>query len=196
MPDVFLIKPGSILRDESGRILDARSSVTLTISKKRKIVVDTGLVGEGEQILDALVRLGLKSEQIDTLVNTHDHPDHCGNNCLFTGATILSPKEGDVIAPGVRAIETPGHTMDSISIVVEGPKTIVIAGDALPTFGNFQKNVPPFMHVDRALAVSSMHRIINLADIVVPGHDLPFSVLKRSTVQLPNQRSAAGGQTY
>jgi len=42
MPDVFLIKPGSILRDESGRILDARSSVTLTISKKRKIVVDTG----------------------------------------------------------------------------------------------------------------------------------------------------------
>jgi len=44
-----------------------------------------------------------------------------------------------VIAPGVRAIETPGHTMDSISIVVEGLETIVIAGDAMPTFGNFQK---------------------------------------------------------
>ncbi len=196
MPVVFLIKPGSILRDGSGRILDARSSVTLTISKKRKIVVDTGLAGEGEQILDALARLGLKSEQIDTIVNTHDHPDHCGNNSLFSGARIISPKEGEVIAPGVRAIETPGHTMDSISIVVEGPQTIVIAGDAMPTFGNFQKNVPPFIHVDRTLAVSSMARIINLADIVVPGHDLPFSVLKRSTVQLPIRRSAAGGHTH
>jgi len=29
--------------------------------------------------------------------------------------------------------------MDSISIVVEGLETIVIAGDAMPTFGNFQK---------------------------------------------------------
>lgn len=196
MPDVFLIKPGSILRDESGRILDARSSVTLTISKERKIVVDTGQTGEGEQILNALARLGLRSEQIDTLVNTHAHPDHCGNNYLFPQAAIISPKDGEVIAPGVRAIETPGHTMDSISIVVEGLETIVIAGDAMPTFGNFQKNVPPFMHVDRDLAVSSMARIINLADIVVPGHDLPFSVLKRSTVQLPIRRSAASGQTH
>jgi len=72
-------------------------------------------------------------------VNTHAHPDHCGNNSLFPQATIISPKEGEVIAPGVRAIETPGHTMDSISIVVEGLETIVIAGDAMPTFGNFQK---------------------------------------------------------
>jgi glyoxylase-like metal-dependent hydrolase (beta-lactamase superfamily II) len=102
---------------------------------------------------------------------------------------------------------TPGHSLDSISIVVEGmpndtimanvanmanmvdkartPPMIVIAGDALPTFGNFQKNVPPAIHVDRNLAVSSMEKLIQLADIVVPGHDYPFSVRKSMYLQQP-----------
>jgi glyoxylase-like metal-dependent hydrolase (beta-lactamase superfamily II) len=53
---------------------------------------------------------------------------------------------------------------------------IVIAGDALPTFGNFQKKVPPALHVDRDQAVASMQRIVALADFVIPGHDFPFSI--------------------
>jgi glyoxylase-like metal-dependent hydrolase (beta-lactamase superfamily II) len=53
---------------------------------------------------------------------------------------------------------------------------IVIAGDALPTLNNLLKDVPPALHVDRKLALSSMSRVIEIADIVVPGHDKPFSV--------------------
>lgn len=218
MPRVFLLKPGSIQRDESGRILDARSSVTLIISGPRKIVVDTGLEGEADRIIKAIARLGLKPEQIDSVVNTHSHPDHCGNNQFFSQAVILAlaPQDRQMIGPGVWALATPGHSLDSLSVVV-GPvpeitktaKTpnessmtpiIVIAGDALPTLGNFQKNVPPALHVDRDLAVSSMEKIIALADIVVPGHDFPFSVRKSMYVQLPVPTpstgwSAAGGLT-
>ncbi len=199
MPGVFLLKPGSILRDESGRILDARSSVTLIISGSRKIVVDTGLEGEEEHILKALAGLRLTPEEIDSVVNTHSHPDHCGNNHLFSRAEILvlalAPQDRKKIGPGVWAMATPGHTLDSLSVVVgstsqavkiaKTPPIIVIAGDALPTFGNFQKNIPPALHVDRDLAVSSMKKIIALADIVVPGHDFPFSVCKSMYVQLP-----------
>ncbi len=185
MPEVYLLKPGSIQKDESGKILDARSSVALIISGTRKVVVDTGLKGEETQILRALARLGLRSDEIDTVVNTHSHPDHCGNNHIFPKAKILSPKEGETIAPGVFAMETPGHSPDSVSVVVENFETVVIAGDALPTFGNFQKNVPPALHVDRALAVASMAKIVSLADVVVPGHDLPFSIQKRKYIQLP-----------
>lgn len=211
MPRVFLLKPGSILRDESGKILDARSSVTLIISGPRKIVVDTGLEGEADRISKALAGLGLKPEQIDSVVNTHSHPDHCGNNRLFTRAEILAlaPQDVLMIGPGVWALATPGHSLDSLSVVV-GPvpeitktaktpneasmtPTIVIAGDALPTFGNFQKNVPPAYHVDRDLAVSSMEKIIAIADIVVPGHDLPFSVRKSMYVQLPVPTPSTGG---
>jgi len=184
-PKVFLLKPGSIVRDGSGRILDARSSVTLIMSKEETIVVDTGLAGEGRRILDALNRIGIRPEDVDIVINTHTHSDHCDNNHLFCRAQILTPADGELIAQGVWAMRTPGHSMDSISIVAEGPKRIVIAGDALPTFGNFIKNIPPFLHVNRELAVSSMAKIISIADIVIPGHDLPFSVRERSFTKLP-----------
>lgn len=179
---VSVLKFGSLIRGKSGEILDARSSVTLIASGNRKIIVDTGLGDEGGKIIDALARKGLLPEDIDAVINTHGDPDHCGNNHLFSKAERLKPKEGDIIAPGVWIMETPGHTMDSISIVMDvsdaegAARVIVIAGDALPTLNNFLKKVPPALHVDRGLAVSSMIKIIEIADIVVPGHDRPFSV--------------------
>jgi N-acyl homoserine lactone hydrolase len=185
MPKVHLLKSGSILRDESGKILDARSSVALVIQKGKKIVVDTGLFGEEEIILDALARLELRPEDIDAVVNTHSHPDHCGNNHIFIESEILDPKEGETIAPGLWIMGTPGHSLDSISVVVETSKIVIVAGDALPTFDNFLKNVPPALHIDRDLAVSSMERITSLADVVVPGHDRPFSIRDRKYVALP-----------
>ncbi|WP_292478452.1 hypothetical protein [Methanothrix sp.] len=50
---------------------------------------------------------------------------------------------------------------------------MVIAGDALPTLGNFKED-PPALHYDRLLAVASMDKIIAIADMVIPGHDRPF----------------------
>jgi len=191
MPAVFLVKPGSIERDEYGRILDARSSVTLIISGQHIIIVDSGLQGEEELIRRELAKLGIEPDEVKSIVNTHSHPDHCGNNYLFSRATILKGKDGDFIAPGVWIMATPGHCMESISVVVEVDdaasqiETIVISGDALPTFGNFLKKVPPALHVDRDLAIASMQRIIALSDIVVPGHDFPFSVRRREYLSRP-----------
>lgn len=184
MPRVILLKPGSIRRDGCGRILDARSSVSLIISGSSRIVVDTGQKGEEGPISCALAGLGLGLEEIDMVVNTHSHPDHCANNHLFSGAEILAPKEGDVIAKGVQAMETPGHTLDSISVLVRSAKVVIMAGDALPTFSNFQKNVPPALHMDKDLAAASMARIVLAAEVIVPGHDRPFSVTERKYVSL------------
>ena len=187
LPRVFLLKPGSILRDQGGNILDARSSVTLIKTERGWIIVDTGQVGDEEEILKALADLGLEKSDIDIIVNTHSHPDHCANNRLFSQAKTIYPKDGELIAPGVRALVTPGHSPDSISVVVDAAiqpgdgmaptsRRVVIAGDALPTLGNYQKRVPPAVHYDRALAVASMNKIIEMADIVIPGHDRPFSL--------------------
>jgi glyoxylase-like metal-dependent hydrolase (beta-lactamase superfamily II) len=189
VPEVFLLKPGSIRRDGSGNILDARSSVSLIIFGKRRIIVDTGQKGDEKWILNSLAKLDLQPEDIDTIVNTHSHADHCANNYLFSRANILAAKGEEKIVPGVQVIDTPGHSLDSISVVVETRTVecisemkaltglmmiVVMAGDALPTLGNFQKNIPPALHVDRDLAVLSMEKIIGLADVVVPGHDMPF----------------------
>ena len=175
-PRAYPLKPGSILKDDAGSILDARSSVTLISTGKRRIIVDTGLVGEEEIILKRLAEAELNPEDIDSVINTHVHQDHIGNNFLFSRANVLSPKEGDQVAPGVEIIETPGHSMDSISVVVRSQKVVVLAGDALPTFSNYIKGVPPAHHVDRGMAYRSMSRILKIADVIVPGHDRPFSV--------------------
>lgn len=187
LPIISLLKAGSIQRDEHGNILDARSSVTLVVSGSRAIIVDTGLKGEAELLIDALALRGLAPSDIEMIVNTHSHPDHTGNNFLFDHADFLIPKEGEVIAPRVTAMETPGHSLDSISVLVKAEKIVVIAGDALPTLNNFLKNVPPALHIDRDLSISSMHRIISSAEIVIPGHDYPFSVSEGRYINWPNQ---------
>lgn len=150
-------------------------------------------MGEDGLIINALARRGLRPQDIDTVINTHPHPDHCGNNHLFSHALRMMLADGEIIAPGVWTMATPGHTLDSISIVVEAAKSfnvmasvLVIAGDALPTLNNFLKGVPPALHVDRNLAISSMSRIIEIADIVVPGHDKPFSMAEGRYVRLDN----------
>jgi N-acyl homoserine lactone hydrolase len=184
VPRVYLIKPGSMMKNDSGRILDARSSVTLISAGPRKIIVDTGLKGEEEIILNSLAQREVMAEDVDTIVNTHAHPDHIGNNHLFSRAKLLAPTKEELIAPSVKSIETPGHSMDSISIVVESYGVVVLAGDALPTLNNYLKDTPPARHVDRDLAYSSMSRILKIADVVVPGHDRPFSVSNRTYLNL------------
>ncbi len=193
LPRIYLLKPGSILRDQAGNILDARSSVTLIESDIGRIIVDTGQEGDEEEILKALADLGLEGSDIDIIVNTHSHPDHCANNRLFSRALRMYPKDGEEIASGVRVLATPGHSPDSISVLVDAAihppggdgmasatRRVVIAGDALPTLGNFQKRVPPAVHYDRTLAVASMNRIIEMAYMVIPGHDRPFSLREES----------------
>ncbi|NYT02861.1 MAG: MBL fold metallo-hydrolase [Methanosarcinales archaeon] len=178
LPAAFLIKPGSLVRDQVGNILDARSSSTLIISDV-KIVVDTGLCGEGKLIREGVAKWGLCPEDIDLVVNTHGHEDHTGNNHLFVSARTLGPgerREGHRIAEGVWIMETPGHTLDSVSVVCQSERTVIVAGDALPTKNNFSKRVPPRLHVDRDLAIRSMERIIETAEIVIPGHDRPFAL--------------------
>lgn len=128
----------------------------------KKILIDTGLedfmLPEGieeelgvkcEYLEDGLARLGVKPEEIDIIVHTHLHNDHCENDALFPNAKVYVQKaelqfmaephvldhrydadylegaevvelEGDAeIAPGVRVVFTPGHTPGGQSVVVD-----------------------------------------------------------------------------
>jgi glyoxylase-like metal-dependent hydrolase (beta-lactamase superfamily II) len=177
-PVIYLVKAGSLIRGPSGELLDARSSVTLVMVDDKKILIDTGLAGEETLIVGRLEERGYRPEDIDLVVNTHCHPDHCGCNSLFTEAEILNHEntgDGEILGDGIQLIATPGHTEDCISAIVsELEKTIVVAGDALPTLNNFLKRLPPFLNIDRQMALASISRIVEIADVVVPGHDKPF----------------------
>lgn len=131
-----------------------------------RLLVDTGLtrlhpaVADMEPRLVAPGRLAdLDPADVDLVVNTHLHFDHCGGNHLFAGRPVhvqrrelddaLGPEEytirewveapgveyvpvdGEVeVLPGVRLVPAPGHTPGSQVVVVEtGRRPVVIAGD-------------------------------------------------------------------
>lgn len=193
---VEVIKPGILVRNNLGMILQASSTVTLIAAGKDNIIVDTALPSEGAQITRALSSRGLTPDDIGTVINTHLHADHIGNNGMFPRARFIAhakefpprlPRVQIVeremhICENVRIINTPGHSFGSISVVVEIPqesRTFVVAGDALPIKDNYLKWVPPGIHFDPDVALKSMERIVVIADIVIPGHDAPFEITKR-----------------
>jgi N-acyl homoserine lactone hydrolase len=185
---VVVLKSGSLLREET-EVRDARSSVTLIDAGKKRIIVDTGQLGEEGVIADALAARGLSPDDIDFVVNTHLHLDHCGCNLLFRKSVFYADKkenppayfrhaeDGCELVPGVRFLSTPGHTEGSLSVVAESDgKRYVMAGDAIPTIENYETMTPPAVNIDERLAKESMKRILKVADCVVPGHGAMFEV--------------------
>src|SRR5665648_859929 len=105
---------------------------TVLLSGPATVVVDPGLVMQGEPLLAALAERGLSAGDVDLVVNTHAHMDHVQANVYFPGtpiviheaefggspahersgfdgrARLLSGDEGE-IAPGLRFLRTPGH---------------------------------------------------------------------------------------
>jgi len=188
---VSVLKVGTIEREPDGTILDASSSVTLVQADGTNIIVDTGMPHDANEILEALHRHDLESEDIDIVVNTHCHHDHTGCNRLFDVAeVIVHIKEGaprcisgrsrriewdTELLPGVQILLTPGHTRGSVSVAADTAEgTWVMAGDALPTLDNYVGWVPPGINYDEMVAMVSMKRIVDLAWMIVPGHGTAF----------------------
>jgi len=208
VPRAMLLKRGHLIR-ERDVIRFADSSVTLVVAGNRTIVVDTAIPSRERYIVNMLERCTLSPGDVDTVINTHLHPDHVGCNHLFGNAEFLVHREeaprlptvrlpngkefafvgdGDEIADGVRIMHVPGHSEGSIAVMVKGllvnapdelvnpdpsihHRKIVIAGDALPTFDNYHKMVPPALNYDPRVALGSMKKIIAAAEVVIPGHD-------------------------
>ena len=59
----------------------------------------------GEHVLTGLAGLGLQPDDIDVVVNSHLHPDHCGCNAFFRRATFMvhSDELGAARAPDSEA---------------------------------------------------------------------------------------------
>jgi N-acyl homoserine lactone hydrolase len=134
------------------------------------VLVDTG-VGEGSEwietnyrprsrdVREALAGAKLDPDQVRTVINTHLHFDHCGQNRAFPGVPIhvqqaeldLALREGHTIVEwvdfpeasyeavegdreiveGVSVLATPGHTPGHQSVTVRtGDGLVLIVGQA------------------------------------------------------------------
>jgi N-acyl homoserine lactone hydrolase len=136
------------------------------------VLVDTGCGGPEEvlndwrvvnrSVADALAGLDMTPADIDLVINTHLHFDHCGQNAVFSHAPCYvqrteldrakreSPDlydwfgfmnarwellDGDIeILPGLSVITTPGHTVGHQCVVVAtGGQADLLIGDAAYT---------------------------------------------------------------
>ena len=137
------------------------------------VLVDTGVGGPDEvlsdwrvvnrSVADALADLDMTPGDIDLVINTHLHFDHCGQNAVFTNAPFYVQREevsraqresrelydwfdfmnarfelldGDTeVLPGLSVITTPGHTVGHQCVVVRSDNGVsdVMIGDAAYT---------------------------------------------------------------
>jgi N-acyl homoserine lactone hydrolase len=187
----ILVRPlciGHIVRDGK-TVVEAHSSSTLVQVGERSIVVDTSDKQNRDLMVQRVQEYGLDPEDVEFVINTHLHGDHIGNNDLFPHAKVLvhaleKPGPGHLsvrgatfhVLDGVKVVHTPGHTPGSVSVFVRGDRRIAIVGDAIPTIDNYLKRSPPSISFDAELALNSMERIIEWAEVVVPGHGGSFDV--------------------
>ena len=184
----------------------------------QKILVDTGMEEfmvppeaeeeTGLKIMEfeeALATVNLKPEDVDIVIQTHLHNDHCENTYKCTNAKVYVQRaeldffkephpidhryysdlldeseviilEGDAeIVPGVRVIPTPGHTVGGQSVGVETDMgTAVITGFCCngSNFPSVGPAVASGVHIHAIEAYESAQRVKELADILIPIHDI------------------------
>lgn len=201
---LYILKEGEVVR-EGDVIKYASSSVVLILLHANfAILVDTALKENLTLIEEKIKSIGLQKDDIKAIINTHLHRDHTGCNEAFSCDKYAHPLEIERMKAKsksfdeyssyeyfpqnekIEIIETPGHCYGHISVVYKGKcepsvrseasETIVIAGDAIPRRGNFVQKTPPRIHVDRKKAIESIKRIESIADVIIPGHDLPIMV--------------------
>jgi 4-pyridoxolactonase len=117
MVKVYIIDGGTFIQDKSiatfavgiGQPMTSQVYSVYVDHPEAKIIIETGMDPDiwpplvkqilkanqrPEQRLDnALKRLGVKPEDVDIVINTHLHADHCSFNRLFKNATWLIQRE-------------------------------------------------------------------------------------------------------
>ena len=156
-----------------------------------------------ESLRGALRSVGLTPDDVDAVFLTHHHLDHTGNLHLFTSARWLGPKplesrirglrgvgDREEISPGVKVVCTPGHVAAHASLLVDAALSgevwgfttvararVAVAGDAVISESWFRSGEIYSLNRDfysREEARRSSLTLARMAEIVIPGHGLPF----------------------
>jgi glyoxylase-like metal-dependent hydrolase (beta-lactamase superfamily II) len=192
MIQLDILAVGDLQRDDDGSILKADSTSVLIRTPDRTIVVDPSTKYLKPSVRTSFRQIGVFPKEVDTVVLTHTHRDHIENLDMYPKAKVYVHAGSDVPIPGaividesdyrlcdgVRLVHTPGHCPEQMSVFVDADRRYVIAGDAIPLEDNFFKNLPPRLNTDPDLALKSIKRIREYADVVIPGHGFPFMTVQ------------------
>ena len=131
------------------------STISLLKAGRRNIVIDTGPASRRQLLYRALRERGLDFEDIDTVVLTHLHWDHCQNTDLFRNARIaVHPRELDYARnPNPKDISAAWYVADmlgkmKVDPVSEGDE-IVDGVSILDTPGHTRGHIGVVVEVGR-----------------------------------------------
>jgi len=185
MPELKILQEGYFCWE--GEVLKADSTIVL-IKSDKKIIVDTGGAASAAKLLKVLSAEGIKPEDIDLVINTHNHPDHVWNNYLFKNALVFEAgvycnQDGTFsivkdlkVAEGVELVHIPGHTSEDHAVLVKTDAGVyAIVGDLIMSEEALKKGDASFS-VDPEKQKESQKKILERADFIVPGHGKVFKV--------------------
>ena len=164
---------------------DVASTCSLLLDGEHVIVVDPGLAPSQDSITGPLHELGFSRSDVTDVVLSHHHPDHTINVGLFPMARIhdhwaiydFSGRwdtvdcEGRQISASVSLIKTPGHTAEDMSTVVRTADGVWVLTHEWWTA---EQPIDDPYAPDLGNLRESRARILEMADMIVPGHGAAF----------------------
>lgn len=183
---------------EEGDSEAASCTTTLISDNNLKIIVDPGM--NRKLLLESLEKANLSPKDINYVILTHTHLDHCLLTGIFEKAIVfdnsdiysfdgkIGVHEGKVLGTNIKIIKTPGHDMFHCSVLIntEDLGKVVIAGDVIWWAGDEEQKVDrksimshkdPYMKNEEQL-MESRKKILEIADYIIPRHGEMFKVGK------------------
>uniref|UniRef100_W5N9H8 Metallo-beta-lactamase domain-containing protein 1 n=1 Tax=Lepisosteus oculatus TaxID=7918 RepID=W5N9H8_LEPOC len=172
-----------------------RADGTITLlSGPTVVLVDTGGPWDRDLLLGRLAERGLGPGDVGWVVCTHGHSDHVGNLSLFPGATLvvgfdicqgdrylcteLAQRRPHAIDEHVAIVPTPGHTGSDVSVLVRGTSlgVVLVAGDLFERHAG--EDGWREVSENPELQERSRREVLEVADVIIPGHGAPFRVYR------------------
>ncbi len=229
---VYLLDGGTLMLDMSfvtwnhGQGVEYRFPVfsILVDTGDKKVLIDTGFEkewvdrvlpfelpeqSESQTIVAQLAKVGVRPEEIDIVVNSHLHFDHCSGNKYFPGARFIMSKEelrhAYVPDPWERLgydrnlVDMPGARVELLELngydfeVVPGVTLIETPGHSC---GHLSAVVRPTGAAPMVFPIDVAYNPHNLYDKVLMGlHSDPRELLE-SMVKIENIAHKIGGNIF
>ena len=149
------------------------------------IVVDPGMVASRDAILQPLRGFGVLEGDVTDVIFSHHHPDHTLNAALFLNARFhdvwaiyqddVWGDRTDVIegAPSVSLLDTPGHTAQDISTLIQTREGLVVCTHLW--WSSDGPAIDP-LATDQAQLDASRKKVLDLRPfLIIPGHGPAFA---------------------
>jgi 4-pyridoxolactonase len=190
-----------------------------------KVLIDTGFdkawvdrvlpfekpeQSEDQTIVNQLAKIGVRPEEIDVVVNSHLHFDHCSGNRYFPGATFVMskaelrhafvPDPWERISYDRNLVDMPGARMELLDLsdgyeyeVVSGVTLISTPGHAA---GHLSVVARPTSEAPMVFPIDVAYTRRNLVDRLLMGFHTNPEDLLRSMVKIENVARKIGGRIF